>query len=130
MMGKLPERIKTALATSLFDLGNNSIEERRADEHLAWIERSVDSHRALDIEVAGYPDHAATLARCARELLAIGEIDAAIGVAIHLGEVMADDEAHSHFYYIAANEPSNLARRVLTRHGVHPSREGQRRQSV
>ena len=97
-MGKLPDKIKAALSATLHDYEIRSIETRTLDEDLAGLEYDIER----DIE-RGTADedsvHILTLLRGVRDLLAIGEVGGAIQVAIVLGEVLADQEAHSHLYW-------------------------------
>ncbi len=44
-------------------------------------------------------EHILTLLRGVRDLLALGQADAAVQVAIHLGGVLAEQEAHSHLFW-------------------------------
>ena len=97
-MGRLPKKIKDALSKTLFDYEIRSIETDALDEYLAsheyYLERDIERGIGDEDTV-----HILTLVRGVRELLVIGEVHAAIRVAIHLGEVMADQEKHSHLFW-------------------------------
>jgi hypothetical protein len=108
-MAPLPKKIKVALASALHDWEIASIERWTADEYLAVFEgdeTSIPPGLPLikplipaDDDFDEYDRHIRTLARGVRDLVASGQTDAAVRVAIHLGEVLADQEAHSHLFW-------------------------------
>jgi hypothetical protein len=104
-MAPLPKKIKVALASALHDWEVASIERWTADEYLAVFEGDVTSIPdglpliPADYEFDEYDRHIRTLARGVRDLLASGQTDAAVRVAIYLGGVLADQEAHSHLFW-------------------------------
>jgi alkylated DNA nucleotide flippase Atl1 len=93
-MAPLPKKIRKALAITLSEGELAAIERHTADEELAWIEDEVTNNKFDDYDV-----HILTLVRGVRDLLALGQTDAAVLVAFHLGGVLADQEAHSHLFW-------------------------------
>ena len=84
-MGKprIPKKLKAELSATLFDYEIRDIERRTADEYLAGFESDGPD---LDEDSA----HIRNLARGVRELLAIGEVDAAHGYAVTLYKIAID----------------------------------------
>ena len=94
LMAPLPKKIKVALANTLHDWEIASIERSTAAEQLTEMEVSVTEHKFDEDD-----EHILTLLRGVRDLLALGQADAAVLVAIRLGGVLADQEAHSHLFW-------------------------------
>jgi hypothetical protein len=93
-MGKFPKELKEALSTTLHDYEIRSIECDDLDQHLwhleQWSEEAIGNGKADEHDL-----HILNLSRRLRELLEIGEINAAIEVAIILGEVLTWQEIQS-----------------------------------
>jgi hypothetical protein len=94
-MAPLPKKIKIALANTLHDWEIASIERSTAAEHLTLLETLGPD----DDKVQEDDEHILTLLRGVRDLLALGHADAAVRVAIHLGEVLTWQEVHSHLFW-------------------------------
>jgi hypothetical protein len=88
----LPEEIRKDLESVLHEHELATIERKTVDDYLALTEAMCSDHPDNDPEDFGRDS--ATLARNIRRLLGLGRIDAAIVVAIRLGELLAEEEYH------------------------------------
>ena len=89
-MKPMPPKIRDALSFTMHDWELWAAEWRTADEECAFYE-----------DLSDYPNptedqrHIAVLAKGIRDLLGVGHVDAAIQVAILLGEILHQDEFDS-----------------------------------
>jgi hypothetical protein len=97
VMAPLPKKIKVALANTLPDWEIASIERYTADGYLAVFEDDFPAipdglpRIPADYETDDeYDGHIRTLAGVVRKLLAADQVDAAVHVAIHLGELLVN----------------------------------------
>jgi hypothetical protein len=90
-MTRIPSKIRKALAFTLEEYELASAERWNADREAAILERC----HAAGIPSSPDAEHIETLARGIRDLLAIGHVNAAVCVAINLGEVLAEDAFNS-----------------------------------